>query len=144
MIHPVVLPVLAGLAWNLGGWALPAWLDQLLQLLSAAVAPLCLALLGLSLAIHGLQGQWRAALPVVALKLLVLPLLVFAAAHWGFGLTGSPLAVLVMMAALPVGTNALIFAQRYRTLQGEATAGIVVSTLFFPFTAVLFTFVAAT
>lgn len=131
VIHPVVPPVLAGLAWNLGGWALPAWLDQLLQLLGAAVAPLCLALLGLSLAIYGLQGQWRAALPVVALKLLVLPLLVFAVARWGFGLTGMPLAVLVMMAALPVGANALIFAQRYRTLQGEATAGIVVSTMLY-------------
>jgi hypothetical protein len=33
--------------------------------------------------------------------------------------------VLVMMAALPVGSNALIFAQRYETLQAEATAAIV-------------------
>jgi len=35
------------------------------------------------------------------------------------------------MAALPVGNNALIFAQRYGTLQAEATVAIVVSTVAF-------------
>jgi malonate transporter and related proteins len=43
--------------------------------------------------------------------------------------------VLVMLAALPVGSNALIFAQRYKTLQAEATAAIVFSTLAFVLTA---------
>ena len=47
------------------------------------------------------------------------------------------LAVLVMMAALPVGTNALIFAQRYDTLQAQATTAIVFSTLVFAATATL-------
>ena len=36
-----------------------------------------------------------------------------------------------MMAALPVGSNALIFAQRYRTLEAETTAATVFSTLAF-------------
>ena len=45
-----------------------------------------------------------------SLAMLVFLLLV---ARFGFGLTGLNLAVLVMMAALPVGTNALLFAQRY-------------------------------
>ena len=42
-----------------------------------------------------------------------------------------PLAVVVVFAALPAGSNALIFAQRYRTAQAEATAAIVLSTLAF-------------
>ena len=33
------------------------------------------------------------------------------------------------MAALPVGSNALIFSQRYGTLQAETSAAIVFSTL---------------
>jgi len=37
----------------------------------------------------------------------------------------------VMAAAMPVGSNALIFAQRYRTLEGETTAAIVFSTFAF-------------
>jgi len=43
----------------------------------------------------------------------------------------------VMMAALPVGSNALIFAQRYRTLEAETTAATVFSTLAFVVTAPL-------
>jgi hypothetical protein len=131
VIHPVVLPVLAGLGWNLLGLGLPAPLDELLQLLGSAVVPLCLVLIGLSLAHYGVQGQLRGAVGVTLLKLLALPAVVLVAARWGFGLSGLPLAVLVTMAALPVGSNALIFAQRYRTAQAEATAAIVLSTLAF-------------
>jgi len=137
VIHPVVLPVLAGLAWNLGGLGLPALVDEVLQLLGTAVVPLCLVLIGLSLAYYGVQGQLRGALVVTLLKLLALPAVVLGVAHWGFGLGGLPLSVLVMMAALPVGSNALIFAQRYRTLQAEATAAIVLSTVGFVFSAPL-------
>jgi malonate transporter len=36
-----------------------------------------------------------------------------------------------MMTALPVGANALIFAQRYQTLEAEATAAVVFSTVGF-------------
>jgi predicted permease len=69
--------------------------------------------------------------------------LVLGVAHWSFGLSGLPLSVLVMLAALPVGSNALIFAQRYRTMQAEATAAIVLSTLAFVITAPLWLAVLA-
>jgi malonate transporter len=49
----------------------------------------------------------------------------------------------VMMAALPVGSNALIFSQRYETLEAEATAAIVFSTLGFVVTAALWLAVLA-
>jgi predicted permease len=131
LIHPVVLPVLAGLAWNLTGWGLHPALDQALLGLGSAVVPVCLVLIGLSLASYGVRGGVRGALGLVALKLLALPAVVGGVAHWGFGLGGLPLQVLVMMAALPVGNNALIFAQRYGTRQAEATLAIVLSTSLF-------------
>lgn len=137
IVHPVVLPVLAGLAWNLGGLPLPSLVDEALVLLGSAVVPVCLVLIGLSLAYQGVQGQWRAVIGLSVLKLLVLPALVLATAHWGFGLSGMPLAVLVLMAALPTGANALIFAQRYGVLQAEAGAAAVVSTVAFAATASL-------
>jgi len=95
------------------------------------VVPVCLVLIGLSLAYYGVRGQLRGAVWLTALKLAALPALVLFVAHWGFGLSGLPLAVLVVLAALPVGSNPLIFAQRYATLQAEATATIVISTLLF-------------
>lgn len=131
LIHPVVLPILAGLAWNLTGLGLHPVADEVLALLASAVVPLCLVLIGLSLAAFGLKAHWRGALGLVLLKLLVAPALVLLAGRFVFGLDGLPLAVIVMLAALPVGSNALVFAQRYRVLEAEATAAIVVSTVAF-------------
>jgi predicted permease len=143
IVHPVVLPVIAGLAWNLAGLPLPTVADEILATLAQAVVPLCLVLIGMSLAYYGVKGAARGAVIISVLKLLVLPAMVLAMAHWGFGLTGLPLAVVVMMAALPVGSNALIFSQRYETLEAEATAAIVFSTLGFVMTASLWLAVLA-
>ncbi len=131
VIHPVVLPVLAGLLWNATGLGLYAVVDEALLIVGSAAVPICLVLIGLSLAYDGVRGHLRGALGLSLAKLVLLPALVLVTAHWGFGLAGVPLAVLVMMAALPVGSNPLIFAQRYDTLPAEATAAIVFSTLAF-------------
>lgn len=143
LIHPVVLPVIAGLAWHLVGAPLPALLDELLATLGTAVVPLCLVLIGVSLSQYGVKGHLRGALAVTLGKLVLLPASVLVVAHWGFGLAGVPLAVLVMAAALPVGSNALLFAQRYATLEAEATAAIVASTVAFVGTAALWLAVLA-
>jgi predicted permease len=137
VIHPVVLPVVVGLSWNATGWPLPAVLDEALQTLGTAVVPLCLTLIGLSLAQYGWPSAWRGMLGLVIVKLLVQPALVLVCAHWGFGLSGLPLAVIVMMGALPIGSNALIFAQRYRALEAETTAATVLSTVAYVATAPL-------
>ncbi|MBK9137111.1 MAG: AEC family transporter [Betaproteobacteria bacterium] len=139
LLHPVVLPIVAGLVWNLTGVGLHPVVDEALQLLGNAVVPVCLVLIGITLRAYGIGGKIsdavRAVLPVCLVKLVVMPAVILAVAHWGFGLAGVPLAVVVMMAALPVGSNALIFAQRYHVLEAESTAAIVISTLAFVVTA---------
>lgn len=137
VIHPVVLPVLAGLAWNATGLPLPAVADEALQTLGTAVVPLCLTLIGMSLAYYGWPRTWRGLAGLVATKLLLMPAVVLVVAHWGLGLQGMPLAVIVMIAALPTGSNALIFAQRYRAMEAEVTAATVVSTALYVATAPL-------
>lgn len=64
----------------------------------------------------------------IAAKLLLIPAVVPGVAHWGLGLAGLPLAVIVMVAALPSGSNAPSFAQRHRTMETEVTAATVPST----------------
>jgi predicted permease len=137
VIHPVILPVLAGLAWNLAGLPIPGFADEILATLGQAVVPLCLVLIGVSLAHYGIKGALRGATILSAVKLVAMPLAVLLFAHFGLGLGGVPLAIVVMMAALPVGSNALIFAQRYQTLPGEVSTAIVLSTLAFVATAPL-------
>lgn len=135
IIHPVVLPVLAGLIWNALLPPLPAVVDETLLTMSQAVVPLCLVLIGMSLAYYGVRGAAKGAIVISVLKLLVLPVVVLGVGHWGMGLDGTPLAVIVMAASLPVGSNALIFAQRYETQEAETTAAIVFSTFAFVLTA---------
>lgn len=135
VIHPVVLPVLAGLGWNATGWPIPAVLDEVLLNLGTAVVPLCLTLIGMSLAYYGWPTSWRGLSGLVVAKLLLMPAVVLCIAHWGLGLKGLPLAVIVMLAALPTGSNALIFAQRYRTMEAEVTAATVLSTVLYVATA---------
>jgi malonate transporter len=137
LVHPVVLPVLAGMVWNATGVGLPPVVDEVLELLGSAVVPLCVVLIGMSLAYYGVRGGVRDATVLALVKLLLLPALVLAVAYGAFGLRGLPLEVIVMMAALPVGSNALIFAQRYNALEAETTATIVFSTLGFALTAPL-------
>ena len=137
VIHPVVLPVLAGLAWNATGFAIPAVADEALQSLGTAVVPLCLTLIGMSLAYYGWPRTWHGLVGLLVAKLVVMPAVVLVVGHWLLGLNGMPLAVIVMIAALPTGSNALIFAQRYRTMEAEVTAATVLSTVLYVATAPL-------
>lgn len=131
LVHPVVLPVAAGLVWNLSGLGLHPVVDESLATLGSGVVPLCLVLIGVSLAAYGVRGHLGSAAALSAIKLLLLPGTVLVVAHWGFGLSGTSLAVPVMMAAMPTGANALIFAQRYDTQQAAVSATVVLSTMLF-------------
>ncbi len=140
VIHPVVLPVIAGLLWNLLGAPLPGAVDEVLKLLGQAAVPLCLVVIGVSFGEQGLRALRSAGGPAIAIsvaKLVLLPALVLVVGLVGFGFGGTTLAVVVMAAALPVGANALIFAQRYDSDVAETTVAIVLSTLAFVATAPL-------
>jgi hypothetical protein len=73
------------------------------------------------------SGLWRDTLLVTALKNLALPACV-ALSGWLWGLQGLPWTVMVVAAALPVGANVFLFAQRYRVAEDLVTASVGVST----------------
>ncbi len=129
LIHPVILPVVAGFIWNIFGLPLPGPVDATLVTLAQAAVPLCLVLIGLSLAHYGVAGVVKPAVAQSALKLLVHPLLVAVAAFWIVPLERTAAAVTVLCAALPIGANPLLFAQRYNVAERETTAAIVISTV---------------
>jgi malonate transporter and related proteins len=127
LIHPVPLPIIAGLLFAQTGWVLPAVVDKPLQLMANAFGPLALLLVGATLAGTQVGEQWRGALALTLVKNLALPALV-AAAGWALGLTGLALAVMVLAAALPMGANVFLFSQRYKVAEELITASIAVST----------------
>jgi predicted permease len=129
LIHPVILPVVAGFAWNIFRLPLPAPVDATLVTLAQAAVPLCLVLIGLSMAHYGVAGVVRPAAALATLKLLVHPLFVAVAAFVLVPLEPRTAAVTVLCAALPIGANPLLFAQRYHVAERETTAAIAISTV---------------
>ncbi len=102
--NPIVASVMLGLACNLLGVPVPAMLSQLLTTIAAATLPCALLSLGAALAGFSLRNVPEA-LAVSVAKLVVLPALVWLAAR-ALDLPGQASAVLILMAASPVGINA--------------------------------------
>ena len=65
----------------------------------------------------------------VALKLLVMPLVAWAAARYLFGLDGHELFVAVVLAALPTAQNVFVYASRYGRGETLARDAVLLSTL---------------
>ena len=127
VLHPVPLPILLGLAFAQTGLVLPQVIDKPLALLAQAFAPLALVLVGVTLAFTRVDSHWRGALALTGVKNLLHPLLV-----WMFcallGVEGLPATVMVLTAALPIGANVFLFAQRYGVAEDLVTASVAVST----------------
>lgn len=128
IFHPVPMPIVAGLIWSLTGWPLPAVLDTSLKMLGSAMGPVALLLVGATLAYTKLGAHWRPALRITLVKSLAHPL-IFLACAWLLDLHGPAMGIMLICAALPVGTNALLFTQRYHVAQDEVVASIAMSTL---------------
>ena len=128
LLHPVPLPIVAALLFAQTGLALPPLVARPLELLAGAFTPMSLILVGLTLAATSWSAHWRGALALSAVKNLVHPLFV-AAAGWLLGLNGVPLAVMVVVASLPIGANVFLFSQRYRVAEDLVTASVGLSTL---------------
>lgn len=127
VLHPVPLPILLGLAFAQTGLSLPEVIDKPLALLAQAFAPLALLLVGVTLAFTQVGSHWRGALVLTGVKNLLHPLLVWLLCGL-LGVQGLPATVMVLTAALPIGANVFLFAQRYGVAQDLVTASVAVST----------------
>ena len=133
IIHPVVLPVIAGLLFAQTGWTVPEVIDKPMLLLGQAFSPIALVLVGITLAMTPVGLHLRGATVQALVKNLVHPLGVLAIG-WLMDVRGVPLAVMVIAASLPIGANVFMFAQRYRVAEELVTASVVVSTVLALFT----------
>lgn len=128
VIHPVPLPIIAGLLFAQTGWTVPDVVDKPLLWLGNAFGPLALLLVGVTLAGTSVGAHLRGALKLAVAKNLIHPALVvlFGLA---FGLGGLSLLVMVVTAALPIGANVFLFSQRYEVAEDLVTASVIVSTV---------------
>lgn len=136
LLHPVPLPIIAGLLFAQTGWVIPSVVDKPLELLATAFGPLALVLVGVTLANTPVGKHWRAALGLAGVKNLVHPVLVFGICRL-LGVSGLPMTVMVLAAALPIGANVFLFSQRYEVAEELITASVAVSTVLALFTLTL-------
>ncbi len=128
VVHPVILPILMGLLWGLAELPLPDWADQPLGFLASAAGPLMLVLMGAQLSTMKLSEHLRVAFALTVAKNFIHPLLIFGAA-WALSLSPLATAVAVTCAALPIGSNVFLFAQRYHVNENVTTAATAISSL---------------
>lgn len=127
IVHPIPMPIIAGLLYAQTGLPIPLVIDKPLELLGQALGPLALLLVGVTLAFTTVGTHFRAAMRIALVKCLVHPV-AMAVIGWAMGLQGMPLAVMIVAASLPVGANVFLFSQRYEVAQDEVTASVAVST----------------
>lgn len=128
VIHPVPLPIIAGLLYAQTGWVIPEVVDKPLQWLGNAFGPLALLLVGVTLAGTSVGPHLRGALGLTLVKNLLMPALV-AGLGLLMGLSSLALVVMVVTAALPMGANVFLFSQRYAVAEELVTASIIVSNV---------------
>lgn len=125
---PILVAMVAGVAWGLTGLGLDPVADKSLAFLGQAATPTALFALGASLTRFSLGGDLRQVAALGVLKLVVLPLACFASAQYVFGLAPLYVAVAALCGAMPTGVTAFVLAMRYELLVARIAAAVIVTS----------------
>jgi len=127
--NPIVVAMVLGIVWNLAGLGIPGPVDAVLATLGEAALACALFASGARLAGYHIAGALPEAAAGVAFKLLVHPALVWLLARFVFDVEPLWRDVAVLVAALPVGVNVYLFADRYEAGTAPAATAMLISTL---------------
>ena len=136
--NPLILAIIAGLAFSVSGIAVPVVLDKTTAMLAAASAPIALFVIGGRLLGLKLAGSRVDILQITLGKLLFHPLLVVGLLYW---LDAHPqtLFVAAMFASVPMASVYPIIGQAYGHERRTAAAMLIVTIAsFFTTTAILY------
>jgi predicted permease len=108
--NPVIMAVLLGALFNLGGLVLPETVSNILSILGSASLPIGLLAVGAGLDMKAARAARGPVLQSSVIKLLLVPLLTF----WigiGLGIQGPTLTTIVLFNSLPCTPSAYIMAK---------------------------------
>jgi predicted permease len=126
--NAIVLSLLAGTIWRLTGLGLHPVAGTMLDMLADASVPTALFALGVSLAGYSLRGSWSGMFTIIALKMMLMPVLVFGLVHYVVSIPPLWAQVAVLFAAMPTGANAFVFAQRNEEAVAAVSGAITLGT----------------
>jgi predicted permease len=125
--NPIVAAILGGTAFGFLGFELPSAVDTALAGIGQTAGPLALLVLGLGLAEYGVHQGWRESVAICALKLLILPVVVWALALL-LDLPALERQVVVLLSSMSVGANVYLMSVQFKSMQGPVASSLVLST----------------
>jgi len=125
--QPLILAIAAALIWRATGLTLPKTVLSMAETLARAGVPAALVSLGLSLTAFKVAGDTRTVGAMLILKMVLMPLV---AAGLAYMLQLPPLsaAVVIMMASLPAGANAFLFASQSGHAVNAVSGAVAIGT----------------
>ena len=130
--NPITVGSFLGLLCSLAGWHVPSTIASPIALIAGMAVPGVTLAYGVSLRLgpRPIAGGSGVELAVVCLlKLLVQPVLAYAAARWLFDLDGRALLAVTVVAALPTAQNIFVYATRYERSTTLARDSIFLTTI---------------
>lgn len=126
--NPVIVAMLAGLAYGQTGLGLPDVVDRFARFVGGAGPPAALFAVGASLTAYKIAGDLREVSVAILLKLSLLPVTVFVMTTYVFALDPLWAAVATINAAMPVGVNVFVLARHYDIFVARAASAVLLST----------------
>ena len=134
--NPILIAVLAGLAWQKLGIGMPGMVESVLGYLAGMALPLALLCIGASIDLKKLHPEHTDVVWASAIKLVIFPAAITAAAAvWGF--RGVDLGILFLMTGAPTAAVAFVMAREMTPHGDLAAESIAMSTLVSPLTITL-------
>lgn len=126
--NPIIIGLVLGIVWNVADLPLPKTVDVLAETLGRAALPCAVFAMGASLASYRVMGALAEAGVGVVLKLIAHPAAVWVLATYVLEVEQPWRDIAVIVAALPVGVNVYLVAERYETGSAPAATAILLST----------------
>ena len=128
MTNPNLIGIAIGIAFNLVDLAIPTPLRSVTDSLSQTALPCAAFAMGATLARYRIVGNLKVSSALIGIKLLLHPLLVWISVFWLFGIEGLFATVALVLASMPAGVNAYVFADRYSAGRMPVAAAVVAGT----------------
>ena len=142
VLNPMVLSTLIGVAWSALAIPMPGPVGAYLRIFADALTSCALFAIGLGLSIQGLRANFGRAATLTAVKLLIMPLIVFGLAV-ALGLEPLYLIAAVVCAAVPTAKTVYILAGEYHCEEPLVAATVSMTTLSSIGTLILWIYVLA-
>lgn len=128
LLNPMVLSTVVGLAWAITGLPIPAPVGLYLNIFAAALTPCALFAIGLGLSIEGVRANLAASVLLAAVKLVIMPLVVYGLCV-ALGLDPLYTIAAVVCAAVPTAKTVYILAGAYEVEEPLVAATVSITTL---------------